>query len=341
MSYTIGVDYGTNSVRAIVVRASDGVELGTGIFSYPSGHQGILLDSKDHNLARQHPGDYLEGLESSVAAALTEAANADANFTRDQVVAIGVDSTGSSPIPVDATNTPLALDPKFKDHLAAQCWLWKDHTAIAEAEEITRCAQNHRPQYLAKIGGIYSSEWFWAKIWKCLKVDPAVFEAAHSWVELCDFIPATLAAVTDPTLIVRSVCAAGHKALYAPDWGGLPDKEFLSLLDPKLAALRDRLYEEAHDASKTAGHLSPDWARKWGIPVGHPHRSRAIRRPLRSHWLRSGGRHSGQSDRNFHLRLRRRFRTKRSSRYSWNLRNRERLHPSRLLRPRGRTVSCR
>ncbi|WP_411845467.1 ribulokinase [Roseibacillus persicicus] len=270
MSYTIGIDYGSNSVRAIIVRTSDGAEVGTSIFDYPSGHQGILLDPNDHNLARQHPGDYLAGVESTVAAALAEAESNDAGFSRAQVVGMGVDSTGSSPIPVDANNHPLALKDEFKGNLAAQCWLWKDHTSIEEAETITRLAGEHRPQYLAKIGGIYSSEWFWAKIWKCLKVDPTVFDAAHSWVELCDFIPATLAGVTDPAAVIRGVCAAGHKALYAEDWGGLPDKEFLSLLDPKLADLRDRLYDKAHDASATAGHLCPEWASKWNLPEGIP-----------------------------------------------------------------------
>ena len=196
MSYTLGIDYGTNSVRAIVVRCSDGAELGTNVFDYPSGHQGVLLDSGDHNLARQHPGDYLEGVEKTVAGALATAEENNQNFSREQVIGIGVDSTGSSPIPVDANNLPLALKPEFKDNLAAQCWLWKDHTAIEEAEKITQLAREHRPHYLAKIGGIYSSEWFWAKLWKCLKAEPQVFAAAHSWVELCDFIPATLAGIT-------------------------------------------------------------------------------------------------------------------------------------------------
>lgn len=270
MSYTIGIDFGTNSVRAIVVRTSDGAELGTSIFDYPSGHQGILLDPNDHNLARQHPGDYLAGLESTVASALTEAEKTAPDFSRQKVIGLGVDSTGSSPIPVDENNFPLALKPEFKDQLAAQCWLWKDHTSIDEAETITRIASEHRPHYLAKIGGTYSSEWFWAKLWKCLKTEPAVFDAAHSWVELCDFIPATLAGISDPTAVIRGVCAAGHKALYAEDWGGLPDKEFLALLAPKLADLRDRLYEEAHDASATAGHLSTEWAAKWGLSKGIP-----------------------------------------------------------------------
>ena len=270
MSYTIGIDYGTNSVRAIVVRTSDGAELGTSIFDYPSGHQGVLLDANDHNLARQHPGDYLTGMAETVANALSVAEAAHEDFSREKVIGLGVDSTGSSPIPVDASNTALALQPEFTDELAAQCWLWKDHTSIVEAEKITQLAAKHRPQYLAKIGGIYSSEWFWAKIWKCLQTNPEVFEAAFSWVELCDFIPATLAGITDPKQIARGVCAAGHKALYAESWGGLPDKEFLTLLDPKLADLRDRLYDQAHDASVSAGQLCEHWASLWGLPEGIP-----------------------------------------------------------------------
>jgi L-ribulokinase len=179
-----------------------------------------------------------------------------------------VDGTGSSPIPVDAANRPLALDPRFAGNPNAHCWLWKDHTAIAEAAAITAAAREHRPAYLAKIGGTYSSEWFWAKIWHCLKVDPAVFEAAHSWVELSDFIPAVLCGVSDPTQIRRGICMAGHKAMYSDDWGGLPDEEFLSRLDPALARLRGRLFERAFDASEPAGRLCREWAEKLGLREG-------------------------------------------------------------------------
>lgn len=267
---TIGIDYGSNSVRAVVVRSDDGAELGECVFDYPSGEEGILLDSSDHNLARQHPGDYLDGLEAAVKGALSEAErnDKDQKFSRHQVVGIGVDSTGSSPIPIDSDNFPLALKPEFSDNPNAQCWLWKDHTSITEAESITRIAREIRPHYLDRIGGTYSSEWFWAKLWHCLHVDPEVFHAAHSWVELCDFIPAVLAGVTAPENVIRGVCAAGHKALYAADWGGLPDEEFLTALDPALAALRPRLYEKAHDAGDTAGLLCAKWAEKLGLPAG-------------------------------------------------------------------------
>ena len=267
--FTLGIDYGTNSVRALVVRCADGAELGSAVFNYPSGHQGVLLDAKDHNLARQHPGDYLLGLENSVRAAIA-AAGRKRGFSPAKIVGIGVDTTGSSPIPVDAANRPLALDPKWKRNLNAQCWLWKDHTSIAEAAQITALAARHRPQYIAKCDNTYSSEWFWSKLWHCLNVAPDVFKAAYSWVELADWIPSVLAGADLPAKVVRGVCCAGHKALYADDWGGLPDKEFLALLDPKLADLRDRLYEQACDATVPAGRLCPAWAAKLGLPVGIP-----------------------------------------------------------------------
>jgi L-ribulokinase len=269
MSYALGLDYGTNSVRALVVRVSDGRELGSHVFDYPSGQQGVLLDPRDHNLARQHPGDYLAGLETSVRKAL-EAASAEPGFSADAVIGIGVDTTGSSPLPVTAENKALGMQPEFADNLNAQCWLWKDHTSFAEAERITALARENRPEYVAKCGNTYSSEWYWSKIWHCLQTDRKVFDAAASWVELADWIPSILAGVTDPASIRRGVCMAGHKALYAEDWGGLPDKDFLSLLDPPLAELRDRLYATAFDASQPAGNLSAEWARRLGLPEGIP-----------------------------------------------------------------------
>jgi L-ribulokinase len=162
------------------------------------------------------------------------------------------------------------LSERWKDNLNAQCWLWKDHTSWREAARITELSAKLRPQYIAKCGGVYSSEWFWSKIWHCLNVDPKAFDAAHSWVEIADWIPSVLAGVTDPRSIKRGVCPAGHKALYSDEWGGLPDKEFLSALDPRLAALRDRLYDKAHDATVSAGSLSPEWAAKLELPAGIP-----------------------------------------------------------------------
>lgn len=269
MAYTLGIDYGTNSVRALVVDTVTGAELGVHVFDYPSGHQGVLLAKNDHHLARQNPADYILGLETCVRGAL-EQAKKKSGFSADRIIGIGVDTTGSSPIPVDQHNRPLALDTKWKDNLNAQCWLWKDHTSHREAAAITQLAATHRPQYIAKCGNTYSSEWFWSKIWHCLKTAPEVFDAASSWVELADFIPALLAGVNDPIEVKRGICCAGHKALYSDEWNGLPDKEFLSLLDPKLAALRDRLYAKAHDATVAAGALCPEWAQKLGLPAGIP-----------------------------------------------------------------------
>jgi L-ribulokinase len=267
-AFVIGVDYGTNSVRALVVDCTDGREVGAAVFDYPSGSQGILLDPGNPHLARQDPADYLIGLEQAVNAALGAAERG--GVARTDVVGIGVDTTGSTPIPVDARNRPLALDPKWRGNLAAHAWLWKDHTAADEAAAITESAREHAPQYLAPIGGVYSSEWFWSKIWHCLKVAPDVFDAAWSWVELADFVPGVLAGVDDPARIQRGVCAAGHKAMYSAAWGGLPAKAFLARLDPKLAGLRDRLYGEAHTLDRPAGRLCAEWAGKLGLVEGLP-----------------------------------------------------------------------
>lgn len=267
--FTIGIDYGTNSVRALVVRCRDGRELGTAVVGYPSGKEGVLVDARDHHLARQHPGDYLVGLEKSVRTALAQASKTR-GFRADLVIGLGVDTTGSSPLPVDASNRAIGMHPKWKKNLNAQCWLWKDHTSWQEAARITELAAKHRPHFIAKCGNTYSSEWFWSKIWRCLKVDPAVFDAAYSWVELSDWIPSILAGVENTLDVRRGICAAGHKALFCDEWGGLPDKKFLALLDPKLAALRDRLFETAHDATTSAGNLSPAWAKTLGLPAGIP-----------------------------------------------------------------------
>jgi len=265
--YTIGVDFGTNSCRAIVVSCADGKTVGTGVSDYHSGDHGVLTHPSDPHLARQNPADYIGSLGHAITAALTDAARTP-GFSRDQVIGIGTDTTGSTPLPIDARARPLAIDPRFEGDLAAQAWLWKDHTAAEEAAAITAAAQMHAPQYLAPIGGIYSSEWWWSKIWKCLKVAPEVFDAAASWVELADFVPAVLAGVDRPGDIVRCVCAAGHKAMYSEEWGGLPAKEFLARLDPKLAELRDRLYHRALPPGIPAGNLSREWAGALGLREG-------------------------------------------------------------------------
>ena len=266
---TVGIDFGTNSVRAVVVRCADGRALGTAVFAYPSGDDGVLLDPRDPHLARQNPADYLEGLGASVRGALA-AAEREGDFSPDRVIGIGVDTTGSTPVPVDAANVPLGMDARWRGTLAAHAWLWKDHTAAVEAERITAAARGAAPEYLSPIGGTYSSEWFWSKIWHCRRVAPEVFAAAASWVELADFVPAVLAGVTRPGDIVRCVCAAGHKAMYGETWGGLPSRGFLASLDPALADLRERLYDKAHPADRPAGFLTPAWAATLELRAGIP-----------------------------------------------------------------------
>jgi L-ribulokinase len=267
--FTLGLDYGTNSVRALIVRTSDGREFGSAVVNYPSGNQGILLDPRDHNLARQNPADYLFGLEKATKSALAQAKK-QRGFSAEKIVGIGVDTTGSSPIPVDEHNVPLAFSKRFAKNLNAQCWLWKDHTSWREAAQITEIAAKNRPHYIAKCGNTYSSEWWWSKLWHCLNVDPKVFAAAFSWVEFADWIPSVLAGVTDPRAVKAGICPAGHKALYADEWGGVPDKEFLDLLAPELADLRDRLYPRAYDATEAAGRMCPEWAKKLGLTTGIP-----------------------------------------------------------------------
>ncbi len=267
MKYSIGIDFGTTSARAIVVSCADGSTIGTGVSDYHSGDQGVLTHPSDPHLARQNPADYIGSLGHAITSALAEAASTP-GFSRDQVIGIGTDTTGSTPLPIDARARPLAIDPRFEGELAAQAWLWKDHTASEEAAAITAIAREHAPQDLDPIGGTYSSEWWWSKIWKCLKVAPEVFDAAASWVELADFVPAVLAGVSDSRDIVRCVCAAGHKAMYSEAWGGLPSKEFLARLDPKLAELRDRLYDNALPPGIPAGNLCREWANALGLREG-------------------------------------------------------------------------
>ncbi len=267
--YAIGVDYGTNSCRALLVDVRDGSELATHVFPYPTGEAGILLDRRDPNVARQNPADYIAGFVTCVASVVRQARKVK-GFSPEQVVGIGVDTTGSTPIPVDDKGLPLAMTKKFARHPAAQAWLWKDHTGHVEAAAITEQARKAGVPYLAKCGGTYSSEWFWSKIWHCKQEAPEVFRAAYSWVEACDFIPAYVTGKLNPLTMPRSICAAGHKAMYAEEWGGLPSAKFLASLDPDLAKLRDRLYTKAVPSDQVAGFLIEEIAEQVGLPQGVP-----------------------------------------------------------------------
>jgi len=268
--YAIGLDFGTNSVRALIVDVTDGKEIATSIYEYETGKDGIILDPADPHLARQHPQDYLKGLKVSVRVATDKAKKNDGNFDAGKIIGIGIDTTGSTPLPVDRQGVPLCFDESFKDNPNALAWLWKDHTSTEESAKITALAAEEHPEYLAKCGGTYSSEWFFSKIFHCLRTDPEVFAAAHSWVECCDYIPAVLTGTSQPEMIKRSRCAAGHKALYNKEWGGLPAREFLVKLDPGLGELRSRLYEESYTSDIKAGRLTEEWAEKLGLPAGLP-----------------------------------------------------------------------
>lgn len=267
--YTIGLDYGTNSVRALVVNTANGAELATAMWDYAHGTNGVIL-SRDPNLARQHPADYIKGAEVVIKKALAAAKRNARGFKPEQIFGIGVDTTGSTPLPVDANGQPLAFNKKFANNPAAMAWLWKDHTGVAEAGAVTNLAKKIRPQYLAKCGGTYSSEWFWSKILHCLRTAPEVFDAAHSWVELADYVPAALTGTEHPDKLTAGVCAAGHKAMWNAKWGGYPDEEFLAELDPRLASLRRRLTPRVESVDKAVGSLTEEWAKRTGLKAGIP-----------------------------------------------------------------------
>ena len=267
--YSIGLDYGTNSVRTVIVSTVNGREIASAVWNYSQGTEGVIL-SRDPNLARQHPADYVTGAEATIKKALALAKKTVKGFQPEQVIGIGVDTTGSTPIPVDSNGRPLALNRRFAKNPAAMAWLWKDHTGVAEAAEITSLARELRPQYLAKCGGTYSSEWFFSKILHCLRTSPEVFDAAHLWVECADWVPAMLTGTEAPDRLSVGICAAGHKAMYSDDWGGYPDVEFLARLDPKLGELRGRLRPKACAIDRAAGGLTADWAQRTGLPTNIP-----------------------------------------------------------------------
>jgi len=259
----IGVDFGTDSVRALIVDTHTGEEMGTHVFHYPRWKEGKYCDPSA-NRFRQHPLDYLEGLEVSILKALEKCPPG----TAERVVGISVDTTGSTPVAVDRKGTPLSLKTGFEENPNAMFILWKDHTAVKEADQINTLARTWGGEdYTRFEGGIYSSEWFWAKILHVLREDDQVREHAYSWVEHCDWIPAILTGDADPLKLKRSRCAAGHKAMWHESFGGLPGEEFLVRLDPLLAGLRDRLYIETYTADVKVGNLSADWAERLGLPA--------------------------------------------------------------------------
>ena len=261
--YVIGLDYGTDSVRSVVVDTDNGEIVGTSVFEYPRWKKGLYCDPSA-NRFRQHPLDYIEGMEYSVKEALK---GLPAEII-DNIVGLTVDTTGSTPVAVDKDGVPLSLKQGFENDPDAMFVLWKDHTAVKEASEINELARSWGGTDYTKFeGGVYSSEWFWAKILHVLRASEKVRENAFSWVEHCDWIPALLTGHTDPLTLKRSRCAAGHKAMWHKDFNGLPEEKFLTGLDPLLSGLRERLFNDTFTCDVSVGNLSEEWAKRLGLPA--------------------------------------------------------------------------
>lgn len=261
--YVIGVDYGSDSVRSVIIDAKDGRELASSVYNYPRWAKGQYCKPAE-NQFRQHPLDYIEGLENTIRECIALAGGAE---IAAHVRGISVDTTGSTPVAVDATGTPLALTAGFEENPHAMFVLWKDHTATGEAAEINEHATKYNTNYLKYVGGIYSSEWFWAKLLRTVRVAPEINSAMHSWVEHCDWIPFLLTGGTDVKQIKRSRCAAGHKALWAEEFNGLPPQHFFSELDPILDGIVDKLFTDTFAADEAAGTISQEWADRLGLPT--------------------------------------------------------------------------
>ncbi len=261
--YVIGIDYGTDSVRSVVVDTANGEIVGTSVYDYPRWKKGLFCDPSI-NQFRQHPLDYIEGLEISVKETLK---GVDQEVIKN-VTGITLDTTGSTPVAVDKEGIPLSLKPGFESDPDAMFILWKDHTAVKEAAEINELAKTWGGVDFTRFeGGVYSSEWFWAKILHVIRNNERVRKNAWSWVEHCDWIPALLCGDTDPLRLKRSRCAAGHKAMWHEDFNGLPDEKFLVKLDPLLAGIKERLFSETYTCDVEVGNLSEEWADRLGLPT--------------------------------------------------------------------------
>jgi L-ribulokinase len=258
--YVFGVDYGSDSVRSVLVDAGNGNEIASSIFYYPRWKQGLYCNAST-NLFRQHPLDYTEGLETTIKDCLKKAGT---DIAKD-VKAISIDTTGSTPVAVDKTGTPLALLPQFAENPNAMFVLWKDHTSTKEAAEINEHATKFPVNYLQYVGGIYSSEWFWAKLLHVLREDEAVRNNIASFAEHCDWIPHLLTGGNDAAQMKRGVCSAGHKALWAAEFNGFPPNDFFASLDPLLDGFTSKLFTETYTADKAAGSLCGEWAERLGL----------------------------------------------------------------------------
>jgi len=255
--FVIGIDYGTDSVRSVIINACTGEETASSVFFYPRWKDGLYCDAGKQQF-RQHPLDYIEGLDLTIKNCLKIAGKS----IKENIKGISVDTTGSTPVATDETGTPLALFPEFENNPNAMFVLWKDHTSVKEAAQINEDNKTFGKDYLKYVGGIYSSEWFWAKLLHILRQDKEVKKACYSWVEHCDWIPFLLTGGKQISSLKRGVCSAGHKALWAAEFGGLPPDEFFSALDPLLAGFTQRLFTRTYTADKPAGKLSQYWAER-------------------------------------------------------------------------------
>lgn len=261
--YTLGVDYGTDSVRVLLVDVDTGNEIVTAVSNYPRWAKQLFCDATSDRF-RQHPQDYIDSLEDAMAQ-LWRLAPANAS---NEVLGLSFDTTGSTPVAVNSEGVPLALTPEFENNPNAMFILWKDHTAVKEAAEITLAAQNSSINYLGNMGGIYSSEWFWAKILHTIREDEAVKKAAYSWVEHCDWMTALVTGQCHPSVFKMGRCAAGHKGMWCADWDGFPPNDFFKAIDPLLDGVVNTLNADTETAGVKAGLINAEWAKRLGLKEG-------------------------------------------------------------------------
>lgn len=261
--YVLGIDFGSDSVRTLVVDVADGKEIATAVVEYPRWKKGEFCDGSIYQY-RQHPLDHVESMERCIREALAVAGTEAAA----DVVGISFDATASTPVLTDREGTPLSLLPEFNDNPDAMFVLWKDHTAIAEADRINEVAHGGAVDYTRYCGGTYSCEWVWSKVLHCLRNSPELRGSAYSWVEHGDWMVGLLTGDTKPETMARSRCIAGHKALWHASWGGLPPFSFFREVDPLLGCFEGHLFTETVTCDKKVGGLCAEWAGRLGLKQG-------------------------------------------------------------------------